>query len=764
MCDVEVIGPFIVTENGDNAEDDLLSKIGSAEANFDPQSAVFDAASMKRLDDLGNSTDLKPSVRKSVSSPYIDFRYFYGIQYGPNARIAAAAYVAFAIDSPAEDKCCLMFGSSDTGAAVWVNNKPVYLQKVRRPVEAYDDTCEIDLKKGINICLIKVWSGGGDWGLTCHIEPSVHSAIHKLFRLQDTEEAYILRRNFYRPGDTLIAGLRGIPQGTALKAEFINQQGEKVSECSCKQGEELKIPPELSEGLCKFVLCADDLRVFEWLFIGDCERFFERLVSRAKLLHENPQYGPTIQSLVERCAIQLRPINRPLQPSHVWDRRMLYTLRELDNTITAAERNDDYGKQPGLHIRGFISSIDGLLETYRIYIPSVANRAEPVPVAFMLPTTTSAKRPFIESVFMAAHNEAERLGALAERYHLAIVWVGYRNTPQALPSESVHLNEVMHDVSSIVNVDDRRLYLFGACSTGAFATLAAERAPVRFAGIGLLDPMFAIAPPAEFDDGFAGRPEYVRYLRSRQPLFLMTKINLPPYYIINDGSEPGHGDISVSRAFAEAASSIGQQVFVKLQPRTISQHLGAWESILSKLSATSLPDRTSTLQEISQPGDALSAALSQKFLLVRGSIGSTEELICGNKIADAFQDAWKSTYFGRCKERLDVEVTENDKREFNLVLIGNPRSNDVWANLAERLPIKTEDQTVIIGTDRIDGDRLSIQAVCRSPCNPERRVVLIGAPVLQGTIFPNAMCAVQGWYSVGVWETKGLKTHLMLVR
>ncbi|HPD15654.1 MAG TPA: HEAT repeat domain-containing protein [Planctomycetota bacterium] len=80
----------------------------------------------------------------------------------------AVAYLRTCVWSPADQKARLEFGSDD-GAKVWLNGALVINANQARSFAVASDKAEVVLKKGWNALLVKVWNGGGDWGMAARL-------------------------------------------------------------------------------------------------------------------------------------------------------------------------------------------------------------------------------------------------------------------------------------------------------------------------------------------------------------------------------------------------------------------------------------------------------------------------------------------------------------------------------------------------------------------------------------------------------------------
>jgi len=85
---------------------------------------------------------------------------------------------------------------------------------------------------------------------------------------------------------------------------------------------------------------------------------------------------------------------------------------------------------------------------------------------------------------------------------------------------------------------------------------------------------------------------------------------------------------------------------------------------------------------------------------------------------------WRRHYRGDARQRLDKEVTEDDIRDHNLVLWGDPTSNALLARIADRLPIRWDGEKVSVGARTYSASGHVPVMVFPNPLNPTRYVVI----------------------------------------
>jgi predicted esterase len=85
---------------------------------------------------------------------------------------------------------------------------------------------------------------------------------------------------------------------------------------------------------------------------------------------------------------------------------------------------------------------------------------------------------------------------------------------------------------------------------------------------------------------------------------------------------------------------------------------------------------------------------------------------------------WRRHYRGEARQKPDQEVSEADIRDHNLVLWGDPSSNQLIAKLAPSLPIRWEKNRIVVGNQTFATDTHAPILIFPNPLNPTRYVVM----------------------------------------
>src|SRR5262249_11122891 len=87
-------------------------------------------------------------------------------------------------------------------------------------------------------------------------------------------------------------------------------------------------------------------------------------------------------------------------------------------------------------------------------------------------------------------------------------------------------------------------------------------------------------------------------------------------------------------------------------------------------------------------------------------------------------DQWRKQFSGVATTKKDTEVTDEDIKNNNLVLWGDPQSNAVYAKIADKLPIRWLEKGVNVGQNTYPVLTHVPVLIYPNPLNPARYVVL----------------------------------------
>ena len=117
-------------------------------------------------------------------------------------------------------------------------------------------------------------------------------------------------------------------------------------------------------------------------------------------------------------------------------------------------------------------------------------------------------------------------------------------------------------------------------------------------------------------------------------------------------------------------------------------------------------------------------AYNSRFILVRGTSGTfeTQRQIRAN-VREAASE-WDDFAKGKPIIKDDIQITQQDVLDANLILFGTPRSNHYLAKIADQLPIAFRDDQFVIGEHTFPSRGLGLAFIYPNPDNPNRYVVI----------------------------------------
>lgn len=744
-----ICGPFIAARGDKALSRDFLAEQGVAEARVDYNSF----AALEKNFSANALEAIRMERISGVNS--LDFMKLFALDIRPGDR-QGAAYAACILSSDAPRDAYLLAGSDDS-LKVWLNGNLLLTDDAARPLHLYDDFVRLPLQRGDNFLLLKVGNVIGSWELAGCLAPTAEKAWARVFR----EDAFVFANPVIRVPAPLVLRLRGMPETMALTAVVRRyDDGKEVQEIRVGR-EAVDQPP----GLYRVDLCDGAEPLGEARCLVKPDELLGRDEQSAAPFMRDDRTALNLDTLFLRWRHLLEPEHR--QPAdYQWQEKLIYTVTELEEALQRLGKGEEaFRGVPGLHLRAFRSRIDNQPQHYRVYIPpSYRAAGPPLPLIVMMATAVSASRPFLESAFIANQKEAEALGKIAAGLGAAIIWPGYRCQPYGHPCEFTHLDEVLSAVEQDYRIDLSRISLVGVCGGGMTAAMEAVQCPTRFAALGFVNPVLNRLKN-RFDDtgAYAGQEAYQSWLRQTDPLERLAAIPDLPIWIIHDGVDPDHGPLAESVDFIEEARANGLNPRFTHPKELFSSRLPMWRGLLTWLVRQKRPPGNLAISGFPASADEgpVSRAFAEPFVVVRPTGGNALEQQACKRLVDAFRQTWQKTQYGDCRIVPDVELTPEEEKTENLILLGNERVNRVWARLANRLPFKLGAAGITVRDRQINGPNLSMEAIFWNPDFARRKVVLIGGADLLHMTFGTLDLSVDGWFDYAIWQTAEDKTTLL---
>jgi len=93
------------------------------------------------------------------------------------------------------------------------------------------------------------------------------------------------------------------------------------------------------------------------------------------------------------------------------------------------------------------------------------------------------------------------------------------------------------------------------------------------------------------------------------------------------------------------------------------------------------------------------------------------------EMARAIQQ-WRSQFRGEARVKDDKDITDQDIGGSNLILWGDPQSNQVLGKIADKLPIGWSEKEISVGKQNFPADHNALIMIYPNPLNPKHYVVL----------------------------------------
>jgi len=148
---------------------------------------------------------------------------------------------------------------------------------------------------------------------------------------------------------------------------------------------------------------------------------------------------------------------------------------------------------------------------------------------------------------------------------------------------------------------------------------------------------------------------------------------------------------------------------------------------------------------------------AQKFIVVKGTLGSETENTAINATADTINKYWYDRYYTSCLTKNDFEINNNDIANANLILLGNFTSNAVLSKMEQDIPLKIYSDAIKICNKEFKGNSLGFYMIYPNPLNIKKYVAIIGynntnniSLGYERKVFNDV--SDYGWFDYKLWE------------
>jgi pimeloyl-ACP methyl ester carboxylesterase len=458
-------------------------------------------------------------------------------------------------------------------------------------------------------------------------------------------------------------------------------------------------------------------------YYGELEAGFARLNWEAKpYLKRSDKVSIDLEAQFERLEHLLQNESKK---SEFWGQKIVWSISELEAGISQLSRGEEtFLKNAGTHLRGYRSSVDGQVQNYWVHVPEKALRGgNPMPVVFALPFITQQPGPFVKSYYLAAFDEAERYRILGNEYGFAVVQLwGRGNFLGGTAIGNADVFETLSAIAADYPIDLHRVYLLGYCEGGRLALLLGEHYPARFAAISAVAPITTLLPGKRYhDDAWA---------RLGSPSTAVESLSNTPIFILHDRAD-NEPPFEQTRDFVAKCRNNGVSVTLKepiggfhgFYQNPTAEKRELFEFFRGKRKAIR-PDKNRYLADLNwlhRPGP-IEEAFGGTFLAVQGT-GSE----VAAKMMDEFLNDWRTAFFAACPKKLDVDVTEADIQQSNLVVIGDVSQKSALRQMVTSLPVHIGPGGISVKNHAYGGDYIGYEAIFPNPVNGDRYIVLVNA-------------------------------------
>jgi predicted esterase len=441
---------------------------------------------------------------------------------------------------------------------------------------------------------------------------------------------------------------------------------------------------------------------------------------------------PSIERLVEDADLRRASVTAPARD---WDfvRKTLETARAYADQVAAG--GDPYRLATGELVKAYRADWDGTLQPYALYVPRSYDPRRAWPLVVALHGSLSDHRQNLRRVFGLDDRPGET-EAEASRNELPLpdvpaLVVSPFGRGEAMGFDGLGGDDVMRvlaDVRRAYHVDPERITLTGLSMGGGAVWQIGLRHPELFAALapvcGLTDfrRMIRPADAAFYDPAL---------LESLSPPALAENAAHLQVFIFHGDQDPTV-PVGDSRRMVDryrALGWLGKNVHYTEYPGV--GH-AAWvpaykDAALLRALATIKRDPAALETKVAPPpaGTAIpgmcgkSVPREHPHLYVYGTGGTPSAVAAARTLADALAD-WGPMIAARFVVKADREVTADDRRRFNLVLIGAAPFNRLASEFQVPLPAA-----------RPLGDR-AYRAVVSDPQAPSHFALIFGALTARG--------------------------------
>ncbi|MCL2878250.1 MAG: hypothetical protein FWF13_05670, partial [Acidobacteria bacterium] len=679
--------------------------------------------------------------------------------FSGNSDFFKIMYAAANIVSAGDTEMDLIVGGNSP-TKVWINDAVV----AESPggsvgnAQQIQHLARVRLKQGDNPIMIKFFC------FPLLNEFSVRIAGH------DAAQSYIRQRGGIRDlVDHLI-----IPQGTPLRLtdnlrylgiatgdneaqyEIVTANGIQATQAPLSLSEKLEAPTEgLPAGLYTLRLTHAGHTYSHPFYIGAPENIYSSYQARCKPVAD-------LERDVCLSIAGLEEIHQEVQIRHFrqdWQKRALVYASMIENGLN--------NMTSGFRMHAYRSRVDGQYQFYLFYRPGTVSSDQSLPLVVEVPhnaygdivsqdpsaleTGESDEDAYYkiktQSLVSRDANYLLRLAMFCDEYGFACFFPYARQRQFEDPLAITDMLEAFEAVIKTYPIDERRIYLRGFCRGGGNSIKLAEHFPESFAAISSIN---LSVTPEDF-------PIWNKEWRESNDIRNMIDRLKDTSLQLVHGKHFPHSPTSQSMEFAALARKQNIPVALELfegdtQWDDRDEYRISFDYFRDKQLKTNtggIARAISQQLESQKPMGPVAAAPADSFILVQGTGGTREIQLRSKQTADDIQTYWKGKHFVNLRRVSDEEVTPDNVKNMNLILIGPAKDGTLPERISGKLPLNVQDSLLKIGD--YQGYNALVVMLYPNPDNPQRSVVVITSDSHRGFYLPEFDLARYG-ADVMIWE------------
>ncbi|KGG80177.1 hypothetical protein Y919_07675 [Caloranaerobacter azorensis H53214] len=116
-----------------------------------------------------------------------------------------------------------------------------------------------------------------------------------------------------------------------------------------------------------------------------------------------------------------------------------------------------------------------------------------------------------------------------------------------------------------------------------------------------------------------------------------------------------------------------------------------------------------------------------KVVVVYGTIGSKQDTAVLYNLAKSYGLGFQKEIRDRFIVKSDVEVNEDDIKNRHIIILGNPETNQLFAKINEKLPMKVIDGSLVAGDKVFKDESVIFKYLIPNPLNKKKYLIVNGA-------------------------------------